>query len=102
MVIKGDSGPKEEEEGLFDLKEISSMMKMQKVVDQTPEVLAESDVDSDDEVKKPKYVRYSKEDSHLSSSGTYYKDSDSELEMEESDDDEQLKEGLGEFNFLAI
>ncbi|XP_045473671.1 pre-rRNA 2'-O-ribose RNA methyltransferase FTSJ3 [Harmonia axyridis] len=95
MVLKGDSGPKEEEEGLFDLKEISSMVKMNKIVDQTPEVLAESDVESDEE-PQPKFVRYSKEDSHLSSSGTYYKDSDSELEMEsDEDEDDEVKEGLG-------
>ncbi|XP_044754113.1 pre-rRNA 2'-O-ribose RNA methyltransferase FTSJ3 [Coccinella septempunctata] len=96
MVIKGDSGPKEEEEGLFDLKQISSLMKMKKVMDQTPDVLAESDADSENEAQKSKYVRYSKDDSHISSSGTYYKDSDSELEMEDSEDDEdKVEDGLG-------
>lgn len=95
MVLKGDSGPKEEDDGLFDLKQISSMMKMNKIMDQTPEILAESDVDSDDAEAKSKYVRYSKDDSHLSSSGTYYKDSDSELELESSDDEDEVQEGLG-------
>ncbi|KAL3267711.1 hypothetical protein HHI36_006842 [Cryptolaemus montrouzieri] len=95
MVLKGDSGPKDEEVELFNLKEIDNRLKMNKVMDQTPEVLAESDVESEDETPKSKYIRYSKEESHLSSSGTYYKDSDSELEMESSEDEDEVKEGLG-------
>ncbi|KAK9889622.1 hypothetical protein WA026_006996 [Henosepilachna vigintioctopunctata] len=94
MVLKGDDGPKDEEAEIFNLKEINNKLQMNRLIDQTPEVLAESDNDSDDDLPKSKYVRYLKEESHLSSSGTYYKDSDSELEMESEDDEDEIQEGL--------
>lgn len=66
---------------------------MFQVTDQAPDIVAESD-NEEDETPKPKFVRYDKDEGHLDSSGLYYKDSDSELEME-SGDEEEVKEGLG-------
>lgn len=94
MVLKGDDGPKLEGDEMFNLKEITSNKQLEKVTDQAPDVLAESD-NEDDGLPKPKYQKYSKDDTHLDSSGLYYKDSDSELEMESEEDDEEIGEGLG-------
>lgn len=95
MVLKGDDGPKLEGDDMFNLKQIVSEKQLEKMTDQSPDILAESDND-EDEKPKQKYQRYSKEDSHLDSSGLYYKDSDSELEMESGeDDDDEIGEGLG-------
>lgn len=94
MVLKGDDGPQLEGDGMFSLKQIMSEKQLQKVTDQAPDILAESD-NEDDDKPKPKYTRYSTEDSHLDSSGLFYKDSDSELEMESEADDEEIGEGLG-------
>lgn len=99
MVHKGDDGPTMEEvEGMFDLKKISNKQTMMRMVDQTPDVVAESE--DEDEKPKPKQKKYDKEEGHLSSSGLYYKDSDSELEMESDSEDEQkeMKESLGKTN----
>lgn len=95
MVLKGDDGPKLEGDEMFTLKQIMSDKVLQKVTDQSPDVLAESDNEAD-ETPKSKYQRYSKEETHLDSTGLYYKDSDSELEMESSgEEDGDIGEGLG-------
>ncbi|XP_060529212.1 pre-rRNA 2'-O-ribose RNA methyltransferase FTSJ3 [Cylas formicarius] len=95
MVLKGDDGPKLEGDDMFSLKVVKDATKMKRVMEQAPDVVAESD--DENEIPKGKYVRYDKDDTHLDSSGLYYKDSDSELEMEsdyESDDSFQST-GLG-------
>ncbi|XP_971422.2 pre-rRNA 2'-O-ribose RNA methyltransferase FTSJ3 [Tribolium castaneum] len=94
MVLKGDSGPTMESDGMFELKQVTSTKQMKKIIDQTPDTLAQSD-NEEDEIKS-KYLRYNKDEQHLSSSGLYYKDSDSELEMESESEDEdgKIKEGL--------
>lgn len=103
MILKNDDGPTMEGDDMFSLKQVSDGKKMKKIVDQTPDVLVDSD---DDEGLKhvPKYTKYEKGSGHLDSTGTYYKDSDSELEMEtdEEDDDDSLKEGLGTYVFNLI
>lgn len=93
MVLKGDDGPKLEGDQMFSLKQITTGKQLQKVTDQSPDVLVESD--QEDEIPKPKYQRYSKDDTHLDSSGLFYKDSDSELEMESEEEEEEVGEGLG-------
>ncbi|RZC40271.1 FtsJ, Spb1 C, and/or DUF3381 domain containing protein [Asbolus verrucosus] len=95
MVLKGDSGPTMEGDGMFDLKQVSNMKQMKKIVEQNPDVVAESD--DDEEKTKTRYLRYNKDEQHLSSTGLYYKDSDSELELESDSEDErkEFKEGLG-------
>ncbi|KAJ8969691.1 hypothetical protein NQ317_014237 [Molorchus minor] len=94
MILKTDGGPTMEADELFALKQVSDNKQMKKVIDQTPDTIAESDVDSDDDKIKSKYMKYDKDSGHLDTSGSYYKDSDSELEME-SDEDEEITEGLG-------
>nr|XP_022917461.1 pre-rRNA processing protein FTSJ3 [Onthophagus taurus] len=96
MVIKGDGGPTMEADDMFSLKLIENNQQMNKVMDQAPELLAESDKESDEDEKPKKKVRFEKGSGHLHSSGMYYKDSDSELEMEsDEDDDKDLKGELG-------
>lgn len=87
MVLKGDSGPTEEGEHMFSLKQIKSKGQLSKLDNQNPDLVAESDSDEETTPKK-KIERYNKDDSHLDSSGTYYKDSDDELEMESGSESE--------------
>lgn len=105
MVIKGDDGPTMESDDMFSLKQLSSANQVTSIVDQAPDLVAESD--DEEAVPIPKYQRYQKDEGRLDSSGTYYKDSDSELEMEsEGEDDEDVKEGLGmsiyHFQFFEV
>lgn len=66
------------------------------IVDQAPDIVVDGDGESDDELKsKPKYMKYDVEESKLDSSGLYYKDSDSELEMESDLESDNEKESLG-------
>lgn len=95
MVLKNDDGPTMEGDEMFSLKQVRSSKQMKKVMDQTPDTVAESDDESDGLKRVPKFMRYEKGEGHLDSSGTYYKDSDSELEMETDNDEEEIKEGLG-------
>ncbi|GJQ75717.1 hypothetical protein Trydic_g17789 [Trypoxylus dichotomus] len=94
MVLKDDGGPTMEDDDMFSLNLIRNNQEMAKVVDQAPEVVAESD--NEEDVQKPKYAKYSKGGGHLDSSGVFYKDSDSELELESDDEgNAEIKEGLG-------
>lgn len=98
MVHKGDVGPVLEGEEMFSLKEIKTHEQLETVTDQAPDVVAESDSDSDEEIRKPKKVRYNKDEGHLDSKGLYYKAEESEVENsdDESDDDmDSDKSGLG-------
>ncbi|XP_076291974.1 pre-rRNA 2'-O-ribose RNA methyltransferase FTSJ3 [Lasioglossum baleicum] len=100
MVHKGDEGPVLEGDDMFSLKEIKTYQQLEEITNQQPDIVAESDVDSDDEKRKPKTVRYNKDEGHLDSSGRYYKtDADgsgSENSSDASDDDsDSEKSGLG-------
>lgn len=94
MVLKGDDGPVLEGDDMFSLKTIKNLQQITKITDQSPEIVAESD-DEEENVPKKKYEKYSKGEGHLDSSGLYYKDSDSELEIESDDEDDKIIEGLG-------
>lgn len=94
MVLKDDGGPTMEGDDMFSLKTLKDAQEMSKVIDQAPEILAESD--DEEKTPKPKYEKYSKGEGHLDSSGLFYKDSDSEIEMEsDNESDSEIKEGLG-------
>ncbi|XP_033334850.2 pre-rRNA 2'-O-ribose RNA methyltransferase FTSJ3 [Megalopta genalis] len=98
MVHKGDEGPVLEGDDMFSLKEIKTYQQLQEITNQQPDLVAESDVESDDGKRKPKTVRYNKDEGHLDSKGLYYKtgDSESENSSDASDDDsESEKSGLG-------
>ena len=96
MVLKGDEGPTlEEDELIFNLKAIQTQEHLKTVTDQTPDVVAESEDET--ETRKSKKVRYEKETGHLDSSGLYYKSEDSNPEDSESDESHSNKSGLGKF-----
>lgn len=99
MIHKGNEGPiLEEDDNMFSLKEIKTHQQLENVIDQKPDIVAESDVDSDAEHRKPKKITYKKDGGHLDSSGLYYKTEDSEPEdsSDTSDDDiDSNKSGLG-------
>ena len=98
MVIPGDKGPTLQEEGLFKLSDIKSKQQMNSVTDQSPDTL-EHDSDEEQTSKKPKKVKYSKEEGKLDKSGLFYKEDtvasdDDTTDSENSSDAEDL--GLGE------
>ncbi|XP_031366436.1 pre-rRNA 2'-O-ribose RNA methyltransferase FTSJ3 [Apis dorsata] len=84
MIHKGNEGPILEGDDMFSLKEIKTHQQLENIMDQDPNILAESDVDSDTEQKKTKKIIYKKDKGHLDSSGLYYKSEDSE--PDDSDD----------------
>ncbi|XP_031838582.1 pre-rRNA 2'-O-ribose RNA methyltransferase FTSJ3 [Nomia melanderi] len=95
MVHKGDEGPVLEGEDMFSLKEIKTYQQLEDITNQQPDLVAESDVDSDSEKRKPKKVKYNKDEGQLDSTGLYYKTDDSEPEDSSDDDSESEKSGLG-------
>lgn len=100
MVLRGDEGPKLERSDMFQLKQIESSKELENVMDSTPDILAESEPESDDEFpKKQKFVTYEKDgSSHLDSSGKFYKSgdmSDPEEDRDSEDSDNIPGEGLG-------
>lgn len=84
MIHKGNEGPILEGDDMFSLKEIKTHQQLENIMDQDPNILAESDIDSDTEQKKTKRIIYKKDKGHLDSSGLYYKSEDSE--PDDSDD----------------
>ncbi|CAK9828252.1 pre-rRNA 2'-O-ribose RNA methyltransferase FTSJ3 [Anthophora retusa] len=98
MVHKGNEGPVLEGDDMFTLKAIKTHEELENVMDQNPDVVAESDADSDEDHPKQKKVAYKKDEGHLDSSGLYYKGENSDLEgsSDTSDDDSDSdKSGLG-------
>lgn len=98
MIHKGNEGPVLEGDDMFSLKDIKTHQQLANIIDQDPDLVAQSDVDSDAEQRKPKKVRYNKDEGHLDSSNLYYKTEDSEPEdsSDASDDDsDSNKSGLG-------
>ncbi|KAF5269681.1 hypothetical protein FQA39_LY08604 [Lamprigera yunnana] len=94
MIHKGDDGPVLEGDAMFNLKQVSNKQKISSVLDQKPDVVAESDEEEKTPAKK--YMVYKKDEGYLSGNTLDYKDSESELEMESDEDDEDEKvEHLG-------
>lgn len=96
MIHKNDEGPQLEGDDLFKLNQIQTHQQLEQVTSQAPDVLAESDVETDEETK-PKMIHYEKDIGHLDSKGLYYKSEDSEeSDTDASDDDTNSeKSGLG-------
>lgn len=97
MIHKSDEGPKLEGEDLFKLSQIQTHKQLEQVIDQIPDVVAESDVDSDEEMKL-KTICYEKNTGHLDSKDLYYKSEDSEesdTDAASDDDTNSEKSGLG-------
>ncbi len=91
MIIPGDEGPVREEEGLFRMKELRGMRDVEAVTEKDPELLAESESDDDDEMDGglSKTETYSKEKGRIDKSGLFYKESDSEDEGSDEEEDEE-------------
>lgn len=97
MIHKSDEGPKLEGEDLFKLSQIQTYKQLEQVTDQMPDIIAESDVDSDEEMK-PKTIHYEKDTGHLDSKNLHYKSEDSEendTDAASDDDTNSEKSGLG-------
>lgn len=92
MVLKGDSGPTLEGDDMFNLKQIRDGTQLSNIREQEPDLVAQES-DSEDEKPINKFQRYAKGESQLDSSGTFYKDSDSELEMESNASDDEKEPG---------
>ena len=89
MIIPGDQGPVQEEEGLFRMKDIDSADKLSNVADdQQPDDVAEDSEDEDSKPRKSKTEKFGREKGRLDKSGMYYKESASEDEGGESSSDE--------------
>ncbi|KYM94299.1 PREDICTED: pre-rRNA processing protein FTSJ3 [Cyphomyrmex costatus] len=94
MIHKNDEGPKLERDDLFNLNQIQTHQQLQQVTDQIPDIVAESDADSDEEIK-PKMIYYEKDTNHLDSKGLYYASEHSEESDTDVSDDGSEKSGLG-------
>ncbi|XP_057336764.1 pre-rRNA 2'-O-ribose RNA methyltransferase FTSJ3 [Microplitis mediator] len=90
MIHKGDEGPKLECEDMFTLTQITSHQLLDQITDQLPDITATSDVESDDEKKLPKKLRYDKDEGNLDSKSLYYTNNEN---MSESDNDEDDSDG---------
>ena len=89
MIIPGDHGPVQEEEGLFRMKAIDTADKLELVADdQQPDAVAEDSEDEDSRPKKPKTETFDREKGRLDKSGLFYKESDSEPGESSSDESE--------------
>nr|XP_034175110.1 pre-rRNA 2'-O-ribose RNA methyltransferase FTSJ3 [Osmia lignaria] len=89
MVHKGNEGPILEGDDMFTLKEIKTKQHLENVLDQHPDVVAESDAESDEGRNKPKKIKYKKDEGQLDSSGLYYKTEDSEPESSNDESDNE-------------
>ncbi|CAL4065143.1 unnamed protein product, partial [Meganyctiphanes norvegica] len=100
-VIPGDIGPTEaQSKGLFSLDTLSQVSTLKNVVDQSADVVMDTDDedgDSGDENDgRRKYVAYERDTGRLSKSGQYYKatgEADSDADSDGEDDEDV--EGLG-------
>ncbi|XP_063226148.1 pre-rRNA 2'-O-ribose RNA methyltransferase FTSJ3 isoform X2 [Bacillus rossius redtenbacheri] len=97
MVLRGDEGPQLEGDEMFSLSQVPTIKDLDKVVEQTPDEVAVSDPESDDEAApKKKFVHFEIDgDDHLDSSGKYYRSDESDLESLEYEDSDSGAEGLG-------
>lgn len=95
MILKGDEGPHEEADDMFELRDVGNKKNLDILDDQNPDTLADSD--EDEETITKKFSRYDKYSSHLDKNGLVQNDdrSDSEDDKSESDESDLGKEGLG-------
>lgn len=96
MVIKGDSGPQEEDAEVFSLRQIGSAAHLESLQDMAPDMLL-PEGESDNTEFLAKYKKYDRDDFHLDDDGLYA-DDDNENAGETSDDedsDSDASEALG-------
>lgn len=98
MVIKGDSGPQEEDIEIFSLGQIGTVEELERLQDQPPDIVINEKTRSDE--YNPKYKRFDKDEFHLDKDGKYksdkHKDDENNKNVKMDSDDEDLsKTGLG-------
>lgn len=101
MIIKGDSGPQEEDAEVFSLRQIRNQEQLDSLQDMAPDMyLPEGDAENTEYIAK--YKKYERDGFHLNDDGMYDDDdnasggSDTENSDADSDDSEKLgKKGLG-------
>lgn len=95
MILPGDKGPTKEEEGLFEISSLKTSKDIERANDQAPDDIVEDSDDEEASTKKPKVVKYSKENGHIDQNALYYNEnSDDEAEESESEDDDSGKEDM--------
>lgn len=96
MILPGDEGPKMEEEGLFRIKDLQSRQDLEKVGEQAPDVVAESDSDDDEPKKKKKKIeKIAREKGKLDRDGLFYKETDSDTASSDEYETEEELDGIG-------
>lgn len=99
MIIKGDSGPQEEDAEVFSLRQINSAAQLDSIQDMAPDMyLPENEQNGSEYI--PKYKKYDREKFHLDDDGLYEddaeeKDSDDSGSDGDDSDDIGSEEGLG-------
>ncbi|KAK6637895.1 hypothetical protein RUM44_008317 [Polyplax serrata] len=94
MVLdKHDDPGLEDDAHIFRLSLIRSNNQLNQVLEQKPDILAESE--SEEELPQPKKVKYNKEETVLDNSGKFYREEGNESESEEEESSIGSNEGLG-------
>lgn len=94
MVIKGDSGPQEEDADIFNLRRMRGIGDIDEIQDQAPDMIVDEGEEGANEFL-PKYKRYAKDDFNLDDNG-YYDDGADDSDSDASEENEvRHDEGLG-------
>lgn len=93
MIIKGDSGPQEEDSEVFSLKQINSAAQLESIQDMAPDMYLPEEEANDEYI--PKYKKYDREGFHLDDDGLY-EDEDNEEKSDRSEHSDSDSEDLGE------
>lgn len=95
MVIKGDSGPQDEDIEIFNLQQIRGIADLDALQDQPPDMVLPEHGDNSDNEFKPKFQRYKKDDFHLDDDGRYENHENNSGTDSDSASEDLNKHGLG-------
>eukprot|EP00096_Caligus_rogercresseyi_P014326 TRINITY_DN6820_c0_g1_i1.p1 TRINITY_DN6820_c0_g1~~TRINITY_DN6820_c0_g1_i1.p1 ORF type:complete len:845 (+),score=354.75 TRINITY_DN6820_c0_g1_i1:35-2569(+) len=84
MIIPGDMGPRKEEEGLFNIKNLKTIEHLRAVEDVPADMEVSDSEDEEEEEGLPSRVKYTRDQGSIHSDGLFYKNPGEK----ESDDDE--------------
>lgn len=100
MIIKGDSGPQEEDVEVFSLGQINSAAQLDSIQDMAPDMyLPENETNGSEFI--PKYKKYERENFHLDDDGLYA-DENNEKNSDESGDSDDDSDGIGKKEGLGF
>lgn len=94
MIIKGDSGPQEEDYEVFSLRQIQSAAQLDEIQDMAPDMCLPEDEGGQSEFI-PKYKKYERDASRLDDDG-YYADQQDARDSDGSDIDSDASEDLSQ------